>query len=124
MFTLLGVLALIVAAVGLYSVMSYLVAQRTREIGVRIALGARTTSIVGLILRNGVSLAGLGVGIGIVLALAGGRFIAPLLFDTSPRDPAVLGSIAALLLAIAALASAVPALRARSVDPMEALRSD
>jgi hypothetical protein len=124
MFTLLGLLALVVAAVGLYSVMSYLVAQRTREIGVRIALGARASSIVALILRNGVVLAGAGVAIGTIIALAAGRFIAPLLFDTSPRDPLVLGGIAMLLLLIAVLARVVPALRARQVDPMEALRAE
>ena len=123
-FAMMGVLALIVAAVGLYSVMSYLVAQRTREIGVRLALGAQGTSIVLLILRNSVSMAAAGVAIGLVIALWAGRFIAPLLFDTSPRDAGVLLGGAATLLSVSILASAVPALRAKRVNPIEALRSD
>jgi len=123
-FTLMGVLALVVAAVGLYSVMSYLVAQRTREIGVRLALGAQARSIVLLVLRNSVSMAAVGVAIGLVIVLWAGRFIAPLLFDTSPRDAVVLLGGAATLLAVSVLASAVPALRAKRVNPIEALRSD
>ncbi len=123
-FTLMGVLALVVAAVGLYSVMSYLVAQRTREIGVRMALGAQARSIVLLVLRNSVSMAAVGVAIGLVIVLWAGRFIAPLLFDTSPRDAGVLLGGAATLLAVSVLASAVPALRAKRVNPIEALRSD
>ena len=123
-FTLMGVLALVVAAVGLYSVMSYLVAQRTREIGVRMALGAQARSIVLLVLRNSVSMAAVGVAIGMVIVLWAGRFIAPLLFDTSPRDTGVLLGGAATLLAVSVLASAVPALRAKRVNPIEALRSD
>jgi hypothetical protein len=123
-FTLMGVLALVVAAVGLYSVMSYLVAQRTREIGVRMALGAQAGSIVLLVLRNSVSMAAVGVAIGLVIVLWAGRFIAPLLFDTSPRDAGVLLGGAATLLAVSILASAVPALRAKRVNPIEALRSD
>ena len=123
-FTLMGVLALIVAAVGLYSVMSYLVAQRTREIGVRLALGAQASSIVLLVLRNSVSMAAAGVAIGLAIALWAGRFIAPLLFDPSPRDAGVMLGGAATLLAVSVLASAVPALRAKRVNPIEALRSD
>jgi predicted permease len=123
-FSLMGVLALVVAAVGLYSVMSYLVAQRTREIGVRLALGAQARSIVLLVLRNSVSMAAVGVAIGLVIVLWAGRFIAPLLFDTSPRDTGVLLGGAATLLAVSVLASAVPALRAKRVNPIEALRSD
>ena len=123
-FTLMGVLALVVAAVGLYSVMSYLVAQRTREIGVRMALGAQARSIVLLVLRNSVSMATVGVAIGLVIVLWAGRFIAPLLFETSPRDAGVLLGGAAMLLAVSVLASAIPALRAKRVNPIEALRSD
>jgi putative ABC transport system permease protein len=123
-FTMMGVLALVVAAVGLYSVMSYLVAQRTREIGVRMALGAQARSIVLMVLRNSVSMAAAGVAIGLVIALWAGRFIAPLLFDTSPRDAGVLLGGAATLLAVSVLASAIPALRAKRVNPIEALRSD
>jgi predicted permease len=124
MFTLLGVLALVVAAVGVYSVMSYLVAQRSREIGVRIALGAQSSNIVSLVLRGSVSMAAGGLAIGLVVALLAGRLIEPLLFETSARDPLVLVGVAATLLLVAALASAVPALRAKRVDPIEALRGD
>ena len=85
-FGLMGVLALLVAAVGLYSVMSYLVAQRTHELGVRIALGASGGNIVSLVLRSSVGMALLGIAIGLGLALAAGRFIEPLLFNTSARD--------------------------------------
>jgi predicted permease len=124
MFSLLGLLALLVAAVGLYSVMSYLVAQRTQEMGVRIALGASAGSIVMLVLRTSGGMALAGIGIGLVTALATGQFIQPLLFETSSRDPVVLGGVAAMLFAIAVLASVVPALRAKRVDPMEALRAE
>ncbi|HYV97595.1 MAG TPA: FtsX-like permease family protein, partial [Gemmatimonadaceae bacterium] len=124
MFTLMGLLALIVAAVGLYSVMAYLVVQRTHEIGVRSALGASAADIVALILKGGLSLAAIGVGLGVVAALALGRFIAPLLFQTSPRDGLVFTVVAASLLTVAVLATAIPAWRAKRVSPLQALRSD
>jgi ABC-type antimicrobial peptide transport system permease subunit len=123
-FGLMGALALVVAALGLYSVMSYLVAQRTHEIGVRIALGACGGDILTLVLRSSMGMAALGVVLGLGLALASGRFVAPLLFETSSRDPGVFGGVALAMLAVALLASLVPALRARSVNPMEALRSE
>ena len=119
-----GVLALAVAAMGLYSVMSYLVAQRTHEMGVRIALGAGDRDILALILRSSLGMAAFGVVFGLGLALASGRFVAPLLFETSPRDPGVFGGVALAMLAVALLASLVPALRARRVNPMEALRAE
>ena len=123
-FSLFGVLALVVAAIGLYSVMAYLVAQRTHEIGVRIALGARSGDIMGLVLRNGVGMAAVGVAIGVGLAMLAGRYVETLLFEISPRDPVVIGGVAAALLAVAVLASWLPAVRARGVDPMEALRAE
>jgi predicted permease len=123
-FVLMGILAAIVAAAGLYSVMSYFVAQRTQEIGVRIALGARPARIVGLIVRGSVSMALAGVAVGIVVVLAAGRFVEPLLFETSPRDPLVLGGVAAMLIGVALLASAVPAMRAKRVNPIDALRAE
>lgn len=123
-FAMMGLLALIVAAVGLYSVMSYLVAQRTREIGVRLALGAQGSSIVLLIVRSSVGMAAAGVAIGLVIALWAGRFVAPLLFGTSPNDaPVLLGGVATLLV-VSILASVLPAMRAKRVNPIEALRSD
>jgi len=124
MFTLLGILALVVAAVGLYSVMSYFVAQRTQEIGVRIALGAQASNVVTLVVRNSAIMAATGLAIGTAITLATGRFIQPLLFETSPRDPVVLGGVASVLLAVAVLASLVPALRASRVDPITALKSE
>jgi predicted permease len=124
MFGLMGALALVVAAIGLYSVMSYLVAQRTHEIGVRMALGARGGNIVALVLRSSLGMAALGVAIGTGFALWAGRFLEPLLFDTSPRDPVVIGGVGVTLLAVAFLSGLVPAMRARRVNPMEALRGD
>lgn len=123
-FGLMGVLALLVAAVGLYSVLSYLVVQRTHEMGVRLALGATGASIVALVMRHSLAVALTGIAIGLALSLAAGRFIAPLLFDTSPRDGLVLGGVAASLLVVALAASLLPALRARRVNPLEAMRTD
>jgi len=124
MFSLMGLLALLVAAVGLYGVLSYLVAHRAHEISVRIALGARARDVARLVFRGGFGMAGVGVLAGLVLALPAARFVAPLLFDTSPADPVVYGSVALVLLGVAALASIVPAARARRVSPMEAMRAD
>jgi len=123
-FGLMGVLALLVAAVGLYSVMSYVVAQRTHELGVRIALGAQSTDIISLVFRGSFGMAAVGIAIGVALALAAGRFIEPLLFDARARDFGVLGGVSALMLCVAALASVLPALRAKGTDPMEALRTE
>jgi ABC-type antimicrobial peptide transport system permease subunit len=124
MFVAFGGLALALAAIGLYSVIAYDVAQRTRELGVRIALGAQARDVTRLIVGQGIGLAALGVVIGGTLALAAGRWVAPLLFAVSPRDPVVFGGVVAVLLGVAAVASVIPALRATRVDPTEALRSD
>jgi predicted permease len=123
-FGLMGVLALLVAAVGLYSVMSYLIAQRTHELGVRVALGAQSADIISLVFRGSIGMAAAGIAVGIVLALAMGRFIEPLLFDASAYDFGVLGAVSAVMLAVAALACVLPALRAKRVDPMEAMRAE
>jgi predicted permease len=122
MFSLMGVLALIVASLGLYSVLSYLVTQRGHEIGVRMALGARPADIARLVVREGLTLTIGGIIAGFVLAIAASRFVEPLLFDTSPREPLVFGSVAALLVATAALATLRPAGRARRVNPVDAMR--
>jgi putative ABC transport system permease protein len=119
---LMGVLALIVASLGLYSVLSYLVTQRGHEIGVRMALGARPADIARLVVREGLTLTIGGIIAGFVLAIAASRFVEPLLFDTSPREPLVFGSVAALLVATAALATLRPAGRARRVNPVDAMR--
>jgi putative ABC transport system permease protein len=124
MFTIFGVLALVVAAVGLYSVIAYGVAQRTHELGVRIALGAAGRDVVRLILGEGARVALLGILIGVGAALFAGRWVAPLLFEVSPRDPVIFVAIAAALFAIALVASWLPARRASRVDPNVALRAD
>jgi hypothetical protein len=124
MFTLMGVLALVVAAVGLYSVMSYFVADRTREIGVRMALGARPADVARLVLRDGLALAVAGIVLGFGLALVAGRLIEPLLFHTSPHDPTVFADVAAVLVGMSAVATVLPAARARRINPVEAMRAE
>ena len=124
MFSALGVLALVLAAIGIYSVIAYNVTQRTHEIGVRIALGARVANLIGLVLRDGLRLGVIGMGVGIVLALIAGRWLSPLLFDVSPHDPAVVLVVAGVLVTVTCLASAMPAGRAARVDPNVALRAD
>ena len=124
MFAVFGALALLVAAIGLYSVIAYLVAQRAHELAVRIALGAEQGDIVRLVVRHGVGLAAAGVTIGMVLSLNAGRWIEPLLFDTSPRNPTVFLSVAAALLVVGLLASVIPAWRAARASPVDALRAE
>lgn len=124
MFGVFGVVALIVAAVGLYSVIAYLVADRTRELGVRIALGATTGRVVADVLRGAATVAAIGVGLGVAITMAAGRFVEPLLFNVSPRDPSVIGVVAAIVLLIAVAAAWIPARRASRVDPMVALRDE
>jgi len=124
MFTVFGLLALVLAAIGLYSVIAYNVAQRTHEMGVRVALGAEVRDLVRLVLREGLLLAAVGVVFGGIAALVVSGWVKPLLFDESPRDPVVFVGVAATLLAVATLASLVPARRASRVDPMKALRTE
>jgi putative ABC transport system permease protein len=119
-----GVLALIVAALGTYSVLSYAVTQRLHEIGVRIALGARSGDVLRLVVGEGVRLAVIGVGMGIAIAIVASRVMESLLYDTPARDPEVSVGVAVLLVAIAAVASAVPARRAMRVDPVRALKAE
>jgi len=104
--------------------MSYDVAHRTHEIGVRMALGARPADVVRLVVRGGLALAAGGVVVGFGLALVAARLVEPLLFDTSPRDPAVFGLVAATLLTMAVLATVLPAARARRVNPADAMRAE
>ena len=124
MFSIFGALALLLAAIGLYSVVSFTVAQRLHEFGVRVALGATSRSLLRVTIVRGVIPVVAGVAAGIVITLAASRLLEGLLFEVSPRDPVVLAGGSVLLLAVAILASLAPALRATRVDPMLALRSD
>ena len=121
---LFGVLGLVLAAVGLYGVMSYTVEQRTSEIGVRMALGADRASVVRMVLRGAFFQIGLGLGLGIPLAIGAGHLMTRQLFGVSPWDPKMLTIATVLLCAAALLASWIPAARAATVEPMVALRAD
>ncbi len=120
---LFGLLALILACVGLYGVMTYSVARRTGEIGIRMALGANRKNVLGLVLRGALIQLGLGLAIGIPAALAGGRILANQLYGIKSNDPAMLALASAVLAACVLAAGFVPARRAASVDPMQALRT-
>jgi putative ABC transport system permease protein len=117
-----GSMALLLSAVGIYGVISYLVTQRRSEIGVRVALGARLPQVAGLVLGQSMRLTVLGVSIGLVAALLGMRVLKSLLFEVSPTDPVVLAGTAAVLVLIAAVASLAPTRRAARIDPVEAMR--
>jgi len=123
-FTLFGVMGALIAAVGLYGVVSFVVAQRTREFGVRLALGAQTGDVFRLVLSQGARLVGAGLIAGAVVAALSTRLFVTLMFGVSPLDPIVYVGMAALLTLIALAAAYLPALRATRVDPIQALRSE
>jgi predicted permease len=123
-FSLSGLLAVLVAAIGIYSVTAYLVADRTREIGVRMALGATRGNISRLVVGTSVGMAAAGAVIGMLAAAAASHFIEPLLFNESARDPWVYGAVGLLLVGVALVAAVVPAARANRIDPLEALRAE
>jgi ABC-type antimicrobial peptide transport system permease subunit len=124
LFAVFGSLALVLASIGLYSVVAYSVAQRKHEVGVRIALGAKAGNVVGLVMRDGLRVVLAGVAVGAGVALAAGQWLSPLLFQVSPRDPWVFGAVTGVLVIVALIASGVPALRATRVDPATVLRED
>jgi putative ABC transport system permease protein len=121
---LFGVLALLLAAIGVYGVVAYVVGQRTNEIGIRIALGAGASDIIGWTLRTGVTPALVGLVLGGVGALALSRALGAQLYEVSPTDPVVFGLVALVLIAVALIASSIPARRAARVDPAIALRAE
>ena len=122
LLSIFAVVALVLVAIGLFGLISYSTAQRTREIDVRVALGASRKGVFRMIIGRGVALALAGAGIGILGALILTRFLESMLFDVSPTDPATFAFIVPVLLVIAGIASYLPARRAMKVDPMEALR--
>jgi putative ABC transport system permease protein len=124
LLALFGGLALTLAAIGVYGVMAYGVSQRTRELGIRLALGARPGSVRKLVLGQGLGMALIGIGLGLLAAVALGRLLTSLLYGISPADPWVLATGALVLGAVSLLASLVPAIRATRVDPINALRSE
>ena len=124
MFLAFGILALVVAAIGLYGVIGYDVAQRMHELGVRIALGAQAGDLMRLVLRQAVQVSLIGIAAGSLIALAASSKIEPLLFQQSARDPVVLAGVAVVLFVSAVLACLSPAFRAAKADPITALRSD
>ncbi len=115
-------IALLLAAIGLYAVLSYMVVQRTHEIGLRMALGAQRGNVLKLILNRGMALALVGVALGIGVSTLLTRFLGTLLYNVKPLDPITFIAVAGVLLAVSAIASAIPASRAASLDPMKTLR--
>lgn len=124
LLTIFGAVALLLAAIGIYGLMAYSVAQRTQEMGIRMALGADRFAIRNLVVWSGMRLTLIGVGVGIVAALGLTRFIASFLFGVKPWDPVVFITIPVVLAAVALFAVWLPAERASKADPMQALRAE
>lgn len=122
LLVLFGGVAVFLAAIGLYGVISYMVSQSTRELGLRMALGARPSQLMALVISSGLRLTLLGIGVGLLLALATTRLLGDLLFRVTPRDPLVLGGVAAIMIVAAVAACVLPAWRASRLDPVRALR--
>lgn len=122
--TAFSTLALLLAAVGIYGLVAYAVGQRTREIGIRTALGARPRDGAGLVIRQSIGLVALGIGVGVACALALTRFLESLLYEVSPTDSLTIAGVSAVLFGVALFASWLPARQAARIDPMEALRAE
>jgi len=119
-----GLLALILASVGIYGLISYSVAQRTREIGIRVALGARMPLVVNLVVKQGLAIAIVGTSVGVALTMFVTKLLSKLLYGVAPHDPIIFGGVALILVVVAGLASLLPARRATRVDPLVALRTE
>ena len=124
LLTIAAGVALMLGVIGIYGVVSYIVSQRTAEIGIRLALGAEPRSVAGMIVRQGGLVTLAGITAGLAAALAGGRLIESLLYDVSPRDPAVFAATTLTLLGVAVLACWLPARRAARLNLVEVLRTD
>jgi predicted permease len=124
MFGAFGLLALVLASVGLYGMLAYDVTQRTRELGVRMALGAQRSQLARMIVGEGMRTTAIGGALGVLIALASATLVAPLLYDTSARDPTIYGTVLLVLGVVALMATLLPARRALHVDPIVAMRSD
>ncbi len=124
LFVAFGLLALVTAAIGVYSVIAYAVSQRTHEMGIRMALGARLSDVLRLVLGEGVKVVAIGAVLGVGIALALGKLVASLLYGVTPKDPVVLATAALTLILVGILAALTPAIRASRVDPVNALRTD
>ncbi len=124
LLTAFAVVAIALSAIGIYGVVAYLVGQRSRELGIRIALGATPSRVVRMVVREGVAMVGVGVGVGLVGALALTRLMRALLFDVKPTDPVTYVVVTVLLVVVALVATSVPASRAAHVDPALAMRAE
>jgi predicted lysophospholipase L1 biosynthesis ABC-type transport system permease subunit len=124
MLAIAGGMALLLGVIGIYGVIAYAVSQRTREIGIRMALGSSRKDVTRLFVAHGLRLAAVGIACGIAASAACTRLMSSLLFEVSPLDPVTFGGVSLMLVLAAAIASYVPALRAAGVDPVEALRAD
>jgi ABC-type antimicrobial peptide transport system permease subunit len=117
-----GALAVLLACIGLFGLMSYNVARRTNEIGVRMTLGAQRRTVVGMVMRESIRLVAIGIVLGLAAVLWAGRFVQTVVYGVAPSDPLTIGGAVALIAVVTALAGGVPARRASNVNPIEALR--
>jgi ABC-type antimicrobial peptide transport system permease subunit len=124
MFMIFGFVALFLASVGLYAVMSFSVVRRTREVGIRMALGAQARNVVTMIFGQGLVQLAVGMTIGLAFAMGISQLMKVVLFQVEPRDPMIFGGVALVLIVVGLLACLIPAKRATLVDPLVALRSD